>query len=356
MRQTNEMYTGATVEDIQPVKLTRWQKIKQFFRGDLAGASNWLGKAWGIDLSRYQTVANIPEGSIDFAIAKMGGSEYSDGARLDVMFAQHIDAIYKAKAIPMAYWYVDSSYYTKRGHSLGDLPKFTNANHPILKVIVEGMRAGNGWKYVKALFFDVETAGAGDVWNAAYCEDLRDRIVEMQRAGTFPNIPLGVYSRQSFVITQPAFGNWVAEHPELIIWTANYLKAFPGTYKPLVKHKTETLPTVHAPIWFGDNAAKPKKYARAWQYHGSFDGAMFATCPEILGGAGTPSALDLNVWEIYDRAGLHAALNVPDRLIVIDPEPDPEPDPDLTALTARVVALEAQAHAKDHTHTTGGPV
>jgi GH25 family lysozyme M1 (1,4-beta-N-acetylmuramidase) len=45
------------------------------------------------------------------------------------------------------------------------------------------------------------------------------------------------------------------------------------------------------------------------------------------------------------------------------PPPDPEPDPDLTALTARVSTLEIQvsqlaiqAHARDHTHTTGGPV
>lgn len=362
LRATNEMYTGATVEDIQPQPVSRWQKIVNWFKGDVAGASVWLGKAWGVDLSRYQVKAVMPPGSIDFGVAKMGGSEYdgSTTCRLDIKFADHIQAIYDAKAIPMAYWYVDSLYYTKKNHSLGDLARFTTENHPILKVIIEGLRAGNGWKFVKVLFFDIETIGAGDVWNKYYMEDLRDRIVTLQKQGVLPQFALGVYSRNSFMVTQPTVAGWVAEHPELIVWTANYLRAFPGTFKPLERHKTETLPTVHNPIWFGDNPAKPKKYARCWQYHGSFDGAMFATCPEIIGGSGNPSALDLNVWEIYDRAGLHEALGVPDRMIVTPPPPPPVPDPtpDLTALTARLDGLEgrmAAVEAKAHsTHETVG--
>lgn len=364
-RQTNEMYTGDLVDVPAPVaKPTLWQSIKHAILGEPAAAvSPWLGKAWGIDVSRYQESIVIPPGAIDFCVCKLGGSEY-DGAttcRLDVKFAYHVDAIYQSKAIPMAYWYVDSSYYTKKGHSLGDLEKFTNENHPILKVIIEGLRAGNGWKYVKALFFDIETTGAGDVWNKYYMEDLRDRIVGMQNAGTFPKMPLGVYSRQTFMVTQPTVSGWVSEHPELIVWTANYLSTFPGTHKPLAQHKVETLPTLHTPRWFGDNPAKPKKYARVWQYHGSFPGAINATSPEVLNALGAASALDLNVWEIYDRAGLHDALGIVDRLTQ-EPPPDPEPypdptDPDILArladLELRMDAVEAMAH---NTHSTTGGV
>lgn len=320
-----------------------------------AAANPWLDKAWGVDLSRYQAQANIPEGAVDFAIAKLGGSEYAAGVGLDPLFAQHVQSIYDAKAIPMAYWYVDSGFYTRGNYSWGDLERFTTENHPILKKIIEGLRAGRGWKFVKALFFDVEIAGAGDNWTMHYLDDLQSRIVGLQRAGQLPQFKLGIYSRKMFLDTLPAVSNWVFQHPELIIWAANYVRSFPGTYRPLADHRTLSLPT-HNPMWFGDNPAKPKEYRRAWQYMGSFDGAMNATCPEILGSNGKPSALDLNVWE-YTRAELHAALGVTDRLGAVEPEPPAPPVSEVTraefdALVAEVAAIKA-AQVKDHTHEGG---
>lgn len=290
-----------------------------------ATPSAWAGKAWGIDVSRYQAkILPLADGCIDFGIAKLGGSEYAEGVGLDPMFASHVQSIYDCKAIPMAYWYVDSGWYTRTNHSWGDLDKFTTENHPILSKIIEGLRAGNGWKFVKALFFDVETLGAGDAWNKHYIEDLRGRIVDLQKEGKFPQLKLGIYSRKSFMDSSPDLSNWVAQHPEIIVWTANYLKAFPGTFKRLAEHR-ESLPTVHNPMWYGDNPAKPKEFKRCWQYHGSFPGAMNATCPEILGGSGAPSALDLNVWEC-DRAYLHTMLGVVDRLGQVEPPPDDDDD------------------------------
>lgn len=332
---------------------------------DAATVSVWAGKAWGVDVSRYQAkILPLPDGCIDFGIAKLGGSEYAAGVGLDPKFADHVQSIYDCKAIPMAYWYVDSSYYTDRNHSWGDLERFTTDNHPILSKIIEGLRAGNGWKFVKALFFDVETLGAGDAWNRHYIDDLHGRIIDLQRKGYLPKFALGIYSRKSFMDTCPDLSNWVAQHPEVIVWTANYLKAFPGVYKPLAEQR-DSLPTVHNPMWYGDNPAKPKEYKRLWQYHGSFSGAMNATCPEILGGSGSPSALDLNVWEC-DRAYLHTMLGVTDRLGQVDPgEPPVPPVGEVTraeftalveqvnAMAERMDALEA-AGVQQHTHIPGG--
>ena len=324
---------------------------------DMAAASPWLGKAVGIDISRYQAqILPLPDGCIDFGIAKLGGSEYAAGVGLDPMFASHVQSIYDCKAIPMAYWYVDSNFYPGRNYSWGDLDKFTTEGHPILSKIIEGLRAGSRWKFVKALFFDVEIPGAGDNWTTHYIDDLQSRIVGLQRTGQFPQLKLGIYSRKSVMDTMPALSNWVFNHPEMIIWTANYVRSFPGTLRPLADHRTLSMPS-HNPIWYGDHPDKPKELKRVWQYMGSFDGAMNATSPEVLGGNGKPSALDLNVWE-YTRTELHAALGVTDRLGVQpdpEPEPDPNPDPDewRAAVDARLTALEA-APVKAHTHIPGG--
>jgi hypothetical protein len=329
-----------------------------------ATTNPWLGKAWGIDVSRYQTVLNIPVGAIDFAMVKMGGSEYSDGVRLDPLFAQHIQSVYDAKAIPLSYWYVDSSFYPERQYSWGDLPKFTTEGHPILSKIIEGLRAGShGWKYVKAIFFDVEGEGGGDNWTTHYIDDLQSRIVSLQRANYLPQFELGIYSRKMFLDTMPVLSNWIFNHPEIIIWAANYVRSFPGTLRPLADHRTLSLPT-HNPMWFGDHPTKPKEFKRFWQYMGSFDGAQNATCPEILGGSGKPSALDLNVSE-YTRAELHAALGIQDRLVETKPEDPPVVVPPVTsgsyvlksdfdALVSRFDDLETKLY--DHTHPGEKPV
>lgn len=310
----------AKVEDAQE-QLEQMRNLSFEITG-VSATNPWLGKAWGLDASRYQTVMNIPIGAIDFAMIKMGGSEYSDGVRLDPMFAQHVQSVYDAKAIPMAYWYVDSGFYPERQYAWADLGNFTTEGHPILSKIIEGLRAGaSGWKYVKAFFFDVEDIGGGDNWTVHYIDDLQSRIVGLQRSGYLPHFELGLYSRKSFLDTMPALSNWIFNHPEIIIWAANYVRSFPGAFRPLADHRAMSLP-LHNPIWFGDHPTKPKEFKRFWQYMGSFDGAQNATCPEILGGSGKPSALDLNVSE-YTRSELHAALGIQDRLTQPPPPPDP---------------------------------
>ena len=299
----------------------------------------WTDKAFGIDLSHWQASATLAEGSADFVICKCGGSDA--GVYKDDRFAQHVQAAYDAKALVMAYWYVDSRYYTNRQMTMQNVTNQSNDQHPILQAILESMHAGTGWKAVSCLFLDVEDGTAGDVWDMTYCEDLRNRIAALRAAGKFPNIPLGIYSRSGIVDARPALRTWVEQHPELVVWTANYLMAFPGlTATNLAQVKEQRLPlTTQAPRWFGDNPAKPKTFKRFWQYHGSFAGGQPVTCPEILGGGGAPSALDLDVSE-YTRAEMFAAFNATDRLGAIDPGDPPTGDPDLATLTKRVDDLE----------------
>lgn len=300
-------------------------------------ANIWDGKAWGIDVSRYQATVNIQPGVIDFGIAKLGGSE--SGVFVDAKFSDHVQAIYDAGAVPLAYWFVDASYYTSRGYTLGGVTGQVNDKHPILQKIIEGLRAGNGWKAVKALFFDLETNGPGDVWNATYLEDLRNRIADLRKTGGFPNIPLGVYSRASFIDTQASVKTWLEQRPEIIIWTANYTSAMPPLHAPLAQVRKERLP-VQKPLWFGDNSAKPKQYRRFWQYHGSSASTAVISCPEVLSGNSGPSALDLNVWE-----GSPAELRAEFGMTQTTPPPPVVPpttgDADLTALAARVEKLES---------------
>jgi len=304
--------------------------------------NKWAGKAWGIDISRYQETVNIAPGVIDFGIAKLGGSEA--GVFLDPKFSDHVQSIYDAQAIPMAYWYVDSSWYTDKQFTVGGVTSQTNDNHPILQTIIRGLRAGNGWKAVKALFLDLETIGSGDVWNALYIEDLRNRIVDLRKTGGFPNIPMGIYSRSGFVNPAPSVRTWVENHPEIIVWTANYLGAFPGYSGPLADVRANRLPlATQNPLWFGDNAKQPKQYKRIWQYHGSFPGGQAVTCPEVLNNQGQPSWLDLNVTE-YTPAEMRAEFGA----VVVTPPPPPPPaeDPsDLVEIKARVTALEAWARS-----------
>lgn len=299
-------------------------------------ANIWDGKAWGIDLSRYQAVANIPAGVIDFGIAKLGGSE--NGVFTDPKFSAHVQSIYDAGAVPLAYWYVDSSYYTSRGYTMSGMTGQTNDKHPILQKIIDGLRAGNGWKAVKALFLDLETPGAGDIWNAAYLEDLRNRIADLRKTGGFPNIPLGLYSRASFIDNQLSVRTWLEQRPEVIIWTANYTSALPALNAPLAQIRRDRLP-VQKPLWFGDNTAKPKQYRRFFQYHGSSASTAAISCPEVLNGSGNPSALDLNVWE-----GSPAELRAEFGMTQTTPPPVEPPttgDTDLAKLAARVERLEA---------------
>lgn len=304
--------------------------------------ADWKGKAFGTDVYRGAQSINIARGGIDFGICKMGGS--NGGLYIDDKFAYHVQSFYDAGAAVMAYWYVDPTWYLNREFNLNNVKAQSNADHKILQTIIQATRSGNtAWKAIRALFFDVEQDGAGDVWNMTYIEDLRERIVALQAVGEYPKIPLGIYSRASYINTQPAVKTWVEQRPEIIVWTANYMTAYPGKFMPIADYKTNSLPlATQNPIWFGDNPAKPKQYKRFWQYHGTFAGCQYATCPEILGSS-KPSGLDLDIFE-GTRAEMFAMLGVKDPLETPPPPVDPPlPPVDDThaAILARLDKLEA---------------
>jgi len=264
---------------------------------------------------------------------------------LDEKFPYHLQSFYDAGAMTAAYWYCDSRWYTNRQFTTGGVKSQVNEKHPILQTILQGLRSGNtGWKAVRILFFDVEDASAGGVWNTLYIEDLRERLVNLQRQtppGAPPNMLLGIYSRAGFIESQIELQTWVENHPEIVVWTANYLTAYPGKHMPIADYKTNSLPLVtQKPRWFGDNPSKPKLYKRFWQYHGTFDGAMYSTCPEIMGSA-KPAGLDLNMFE-GTRAEMWEMVGLPDPLTVVEPPPPPPPvdPPPSSDIEARVKALE----------------
>jgi len=299
----------------------------------------WAGKAFGIDVSRYQDKLLLKPYDVDFVIAKVGGSEA--GVFNDGRFAYHVQSAYDAGAACMGYWYVDSSYYNPE-ITIGGIAKQSNDKHPILQTIIRGLRSGNtAWKYCQALFFDLETKGNGSAWNREYIEDLRNRIADLKKTGDFPQIKTGIYSSRNVMATEPEMSVWCEQRPEQIIWTANYLTAFPGMHAPLATIRKERLPlTTQKAWWFGDNPARPKENGRFWQYHGTFGAGQPVTCPEVLNDQGKPSGLDLNVYE-GTRADLFKMLGIKDPLITPPPPPPPVDPPPTTDLAARVERLEA---------------
>jgi len=308
----------------------------------------WADKAFGIDISRYQQTANLKPGDVDFVFAKLGGSEA--GVFNDARFAYHVQSAYDAGAICAGYWYVDSSYYAD--FTIGGVAKQTNDKHPILQAIIRGFRSGNtAWKAVDGLFFDLETKGKGSAWNREYIEDLRNRIADLKKTGDMPPIKTGIYSSRNVMSTEPEMTVWLEQRPDQIIWTANYLTAFPGMHAPLKTLRTQRLPlTTQKPMWFGDNPARPKDYKRFWQYHGTFGAGQPVTCPEVLNDQGLPSGLDLNVFE-GTRAELFAMFGRKDPLATTPPPVEPPVEPPATD-AARFAAIEARLASLEATRET----
>jgi hypothetical protein len=304
----------------------------------------WAGKAWGTDVYEGAVHLNLPPGSVDFVVIRMGGTKGRD-IFLDESFPAKVQAAWDAGAIPMAYWVVDSSYYPLHEWTVGSFQNMTPDKNPVHVAITDALRAGNSWKKVGALFYDCELSGAGDVWDALYVEKLRDCQVDLSKTGKFPpGIKLGIYSRLSWIEGRPALKTLAENQAGMIIWTANYMTAYPGKAMPIADYKTKGLPlTTQKPIWFGDNKNKPKTYPRIWQYHGTFPGAQYSTCPEITDADGDPSGLDLNVFE-GTRAELFAMVGWADPLLSPKPYPEPLPDPDPVddhaAILARISTLE----------------
>lgn len=305
-------------------------------------AYTWTSdKAYGIDVYEGAPTLNIPKGAIDFVVVRLGWMD-KHGVYKNPIFAEQIQQVWNAGAVPMAYFPINTNYFTWHNHALGDLKKMTNDRHPLIAPIIEQLRAGNWWKKVGALFIDMETDGAGDVWNAAVAEDIRDRLIDMSRTNAAPPwLRVGVYSRQSWMKENPAVVTWLEQHPEVWIWPANYVTTYPGVHRTLAEHKAKSRPLSNQnPIIFGLNDLKPKTLPLMWQFHGTFPGGKYATCPEVLTDKKTPAGLDLNLLDCT-REELFALFGWTDPLKDGGtPPPPPPPVVDETDLEKRVDALE----------------
>jgi hypothetical protein len=208
-------------------------------------------------------------------------------------------------------------------------------------------------KAISAFWFDIEDASdvqgsgvCGDVWITEALEHLRERITANKLAGTFPKIPLGVYSRNSFIYAYnpdgsaryPGLQTWLEQHPEVLIWTANYRSMAGGKF-PLATLRTTARPAeISKPSAFGYNPKKPRlREWSCWQYYGSAGGLKPYLAPEVAEGT---SAIDLNLWN-GDVAAMRADLGI----VEVTPppvEPPPATGGDYEALAARVAAIEAR--------------
>lgn len=286
----------------------------------------WAGEAWGIDV--YDpAVLSLPLGSVDFVGLRIG---WTSGATVykNPNFAAQVQAVWDAGAIPLAYWIVQPDFYINKGWTANGLTGCTDDAHPVLNAIKEQLRAGNGWKKVGGIFWDCESAG-NEVWEALYVDDIRGRIRNQQSKNEFPKMLQGIYSRANWINSRVHIRTLIENHPELMVWTANYLSAYPGKFSAIAEKRVNELPlATQKPIWYGDNAAKPKDYPRMWQYHGTFNGANYSTCPEVTAD-GKPMGLDLNVMECT-RAELFKMVGWNDPLVApppVDPPPPPVEPP-----------------------------
>ena len=306
--------------------------------------ATWDKNAFGIDVSRWQTSLALKAGDVDFVIAKMGGAESYGLPYEDKLWAAHVDNAYKAGAVVMGYWFLSPRYYLEHQWTLSGMKGSTDDADPIVKQILASVKN----KAIKAFWFDIEDASdvqgngpCGDVWITEHLEHLRERIVANKLAGNFPKIPLGVYSRSSFIYSNTSSGSprfpglqvWLEQHPEVMVWTANY-RSMPGGVHPLATIKTNARPAdTTRPMPFGFNPQKPRaKEWHCWQYYGSAAGLKPYQAPEVAGGA---SALDLNLWN-GDIAALKADLGIVDT----NPPPPPVEPPTTGDTAARLAEIE----------------
>lgn len=295
-----------------------------------AAVNPWAQRAFGIDVYQGAHTLNLPKGSVDFVIARLGGMSRDGTLYLDSRFPFHVQAAYDAGAVVGAYFVIDPRYYIARQMTMQAVTQLITETHPVLQLIISGLRAGNGWKAVSFLHYDCELEGSSPAWWVHTIEDLRDRMVKLQGQYKFPKLIQGIYSRNEFIKRHYDLENYCMWHPNFQMFAANYSLSAPGGHKTLAQHRVESVPT-HAPIWFGEWESKPKEYPNVWQAHGTAPGMKYYTSPEVLTVDNKAAGLDLD-WMTCTRAELFEMVGRVDPLAGGTPPPPPtdEPPPPVT--------------------------
>jgi hypothetical protein len=217
--------------------------------------------ALGKDISHYDdlTVDDPRIRGVDFLIVKMGGSENHPNTPMgnpyiDDKFNRYVQLAYDLPnpqggfGVPLVvYWFSGVRVYPDNGVVERNLHEYTEENHIVLSLMLKAWHSGAAWKQIKEIFFDYEEPcywmdlpyKIEEYWVRLYHEDFRERLVYKMRnnpadaAFPFPTIPIGLYSRRSFMTqhnTSPySLKPWLDQHPELSTWPANYPRKVPNT-------------------------------------------------------------------------------------------------------------------------------
>lgn len=290
--------------------------------------------AIGLDLSRYDANVDFQKLSdlVDFVTLKCGGSE-TGALYTDPRFVERVQQAYDHHIPAGAYWFVGPGYWLARQQTLKGVENLPDDQHPVLQYLMNLLKH----KLIYWLALDVEEASlftsAGqvtDTWLAFYIRDLVERIQRQQRLGNLRMFKMGVYSRKSFVQTQPALEAYLGTQPELFIWCANWSTAGGGTLSRSVQP-----PAGQKPIPFGWNAQRKQDWT-FWQWAGD-SGARY-THPAVATATGALRPLDVNVFN-GDTQGLQAWAGIQQPAPQPEPEPQPQPEPgsvDLAEVNAKL--------------------
>lgn len=299
---------------------------------DTAAINPYSLYALGKDISHYDdlTVTDPRLVGVDFLIVKMGGSENNPrtpmgNPYIDDKFNRYVQLAYDLPnpqggfGVPLiVYWMDGVRVYPDIGAVERNVHEYTEENHPVLSLMLQAWHAGAAWKQIKELFFDYEEPcywmdapyKIEEYWVKLFHEDLRDRFLHKMRNNPvgekfpFPEIKLGLYSRRSFMDAHAnspySMQIWLAQHPELSTWAANYPRRIPNTASVAEVRKS----------WLPLESWKPYSLRE----DGSWDYWQFAGDPDWNLYHGTPQ-------ELYKR------LDYTPRDIAIEPPPPPPPAP-----------------------------
>ncbi len=309
--------------------------------------------ALGKDISHYDdlTVDDPRISGVDFLIVKMGGSENHPrtpmgNPYLDDKFNRYVQLAYDLPnpqgglGVPLiVYWMSGVRVYPDNGVVERNLHEYTEENHPVLSLMLKAWHAGAAWKQIKEIFLDYEEPcywmdlpyKIEEYWVRLFHEDLRERFVFKMRnnpvdaAFPFPTIPIGLYSRKSFMDqhnnSQYSLKPWLAQHPELSTWAANYPRKIPNTAS-VAEVRKSWLPL---PSWKVYSLRDDGSWTY-WQFAGDPDWNLYN---------GTPQ-------ELYKR------LNFTPRDAAAEPPPAPVP----TKKVARVLASTLRMRSTPTTRLT----
>mgnify|MGYP006921306453 CR=1 FL=1 len=307
--------------------------------------------AVGLDLSHYDEVvkADLLKGNVDFLTVKCGGSE--SGLYADARFAERVQMAFDIGALCGAYWFAGPGYWLGKQQTMAGIDNMTDDQHPILQFIMQTLKN----KLIYWLAFDVEDASlwttsgqVTEVWVKYYVADLVERIQRQQAKGNMRPFKLGVYSRRSFIDDpakpQTSLNNYLGVHPDLFLWTANWVNGTGATLPMSDVHKLRPS-AAHIPYSFGYSAARPQ----TWQFfQWSGDAGRVYRSPAVTNAAGAARGLDLDLFN-----GTPEQLKTWAGIGVTPPPVDPEP-PLPPADTAQLDRIEAAGKAAAEAMTKFG--